>query len=136
MNQENKIIKSAGIIIRDRKLLALKKKNNASHFILPGGKLEVDETKEEALIRELKEELNISVDENSIRFLTTINSTAQFENIPITSYIFMVDYKYDFAIANEISSYEWIDIYKPDKSKLTPTLIEVIKCLKITGYTK
>lgn len=54
------VYKAGGIIIRDRKLLAVRSKDK-DHFVIPGGKLEKDETPENALIRELKEEINITV---------------------------------------------------------------------------
>ena len=54
----------AAIIHKDGKILATKR--GYGEFInqweFPGGKIEDGETKEEALIREIKEELNIDID--------------------------------------------------------------------------
>lgn len=56
------IYKAAGIIIVDRKLLFTRAKG-MEVFIDPGGKIELGETAKQALVRELKEELSIDVDE-------------------------------------------------------------------------
>lgn len=56
------IHKAAGIIIQNRKLLFTRAKD-MDFFIDPGGKIEPDETAKQALVRELKEELDIDVDE-------------------------------------------------------------------------
>lgn len=54
----------AAIIKKEGKILATKR--GYGEFInmweFPGGKIEGNETKEEALIREIKEELNVSID--------------------------------------------------------------------------
>lgn len=54
------IYKAAGIIIKNRKLLH-ERSVGKPVFIAPGGRIEPGETPETALIRELKEELNIDV---------------------------------------------------------------------------
>lgn len=61
------IYKAAGIIIRDRKLLFTRAKD-MDFFIDPGGKIEQGETAKQALVRELKEELSIEVDESDLEF--------------------------------------------------------------------
>ena len=48
-----------GVIIQDSKVLLLK--NERDEWELPGGKLDADETPEECVVREVKEELNLSV---------------------------------------------------------------------------
>ena len=67
MNQPQDIYKTAGIIIQDRKLLFTRAKD-MDFFIDPGGKIEEGETAEQALVRELKEELSIDVDESDLEF--------------------------------------------------------------------
>jgi mutator protein MutT len=67
MNQTQDIYKAAGIIIQDRKLLFARAKD-MDFFIDPGGKIEKGETAQQALVRELKEELSIDVDESDLEF--------------------------------------------------------------------
>jgi 8-oxo-dGTP diphosphatase len=59
------IYKAAGIVIQDRKLLFARAKD-MDFFIDPGGKIEPGETAKQALVRELKEELDIEVDEGDL----------------------------------------------------------------------
>lgn len=61
----NDIYKAAGIIIVGRKLLFTRAKD-MQVFIDPGGKIEPGETAKQALVRELKEELTIDVDESDL----------------------------------------------------------------------
>ncbi|HUC89888.1 MAG TPA: NUDIX domain-containing protein [Patescibacteria group bacterium] len=56
------IYKAAGIVIQDHKLL-FTRADGMDFFIDPGGKIEPGETAEQALVRELKEELDITVSE-------------------------------------------------------------------------
>jgi mutator protein MutT len=55
------IYKAAGVIVKNRKLLFTR--NHDVVFFAPGGKIEAGETAQQALVRELKEELDIDVNE-------------------------------------------------------------------------
>ena len=67
MSDTQDIYKAAGIIIEDRKLLFTRAKDMA-FFIDPGGKIDDGETPVQALARELKEELDINVDEADLEY--------------------------------------------------------------------
>jgi 8-oxo-dGTP diphosphatase len=59
----SKEITSRGIIIlEDEVILLFRRKNNKEYYAIPGGHIEGNETKEECLMREIKEELNIDVE--------------------------------------------------------------------------
>ena len=125
------MIKTAtALIIKNRKLLVLKKKKNKSHFILPGGKINEDENNEDALIRELKEELNISINKNNIKFITSMEVISQFENLPMTSYIFKADYNGDFSIDNEIAEFHWLNLDNYNEKDVASLLKKLIPYLK------
>ncbi|OGM22201.1 hypothetical protein A2863_02190 [Candidatus Woesebacteria bacterium RIFCSPHIGHO2_01_FULL_38_9b] len=53
--------KAAGIVIMDRKILVTREKGK-EYFVSPGGVVEKDENPKHTVIRELMEELNITVD--------------------------------------------------------------------------
>lgn len=120
---------ASALIIRNDKLLVLKKKKNNSHYILPGGKLEINESPEDALIRELKEELSMTVDKSQLEFFATIKTQAIFENTHLTSSVYYVDYQGDFKISGEIASYFWLEInryknYEHELANLLKTVLE------------
>ncbi len=63
----------AAILIKDEKIAAFKRNhgNYAGYYEFVGGKIEANESKEEALIRECKEEINIDISIDS--FFKTIS---------------------------------------------------------------
>jgi mutator protein MutT len=75
MGETVHIHKAAGILIRDRKLLVERSKGK-EFFIAPGGSIEPGETPEQALVRELKEEFQIAVREDSLSTFGTFRAAA------------------------------------------------------------
>src|SRR3989344_6381772 len=61
MMKKYDIHKAAGIVIMDRKILVTREKGK-EYFVAPGGVVEKDENPKHTVIRELMEELNITVD--------------------------------------------------------------------------
>ncbi|NLY49272.1 MAG: (deoxy)nucleoside triphosphate pyrophosphohydrolase [Clostridiales bacterium] len=60
----NRIKVVAGVIIKNNKVLITRrapKENFGGGWEFPGGKIEANETPEECLARELKEELNVNI---------------------------------------------------------------------------
>lgn len=62
--------KGAGVIIIDKKLLVVREFNE-DFFIAPGGRVEGSEKPAQAVIRELKEEIGIDVDEQDLEYFGT-----------------------------------------------------------------
>lgn len=58
INPSPNFYKAAAIIIRDRKLLVTREKGK-EYLIAPGGKIETGESAKQAVVRELKEEVNV-----------------------------------------------------------------------------
>jgi 8-oxo-dGTP pyrophosphatase MutT (NUDIX family) len=63
------------LIIKERKLL-LTFSRNKQCFYLPGGKVDKNETPIQALCREIKEELNVSIDAAQLIFYAHISARA------------------------------------------------------------
>ena len=117
MEKKIDIYKSAGIIIKDRKFLITRTKEK-SFFVSPGGKLEKGETVIEALERELKEELDVNIDTESLEDFGTFYALAQGqEDKYIQMSVFIVKkWKGEITPSREIEEIMWID------SKLSPDI--------------
>lgn len=95
----------AGVIFFEDMILCVQRPKNKLHYIsekfeFPGGKIENGETDEEALHRELLEELNLSTKIKSY-FLTVVHKYPDFE-LTMYSFICQVDSK-------EVTLHEHID---------------------------
>lgn len=66
---QNKIIIASAVLLNENGDLLTVRKRNSAFYMLPGGKLDNTETPIEALIRELKEELDIELKEHQFQFL-------------------------------------------------------------------
>lgn len=76
-----------GIFIKDKKVMIAQRSHGSSKgkFEFPGGKVELNETKEEAIIREWKEECDITL-EKVVPFMIT-SDFQDGNNIVITSFL-------------------------------------------------
>ena len=87
------IDKLAYIFIKDRKVLSTLSKGKDTWYI-PGGKRDSNETDEEALIREVKEELTVDLKPATIRHYGTFE--AQAHGKPEGTVVRMTCYEADF----------------------------------------
>lgn len=69
------IYKAAGIIIKDRKALA-ERSTGKPAYVQPGGRIEPGETAAQALVRELKEEFDITVNEDDLEYFGKFSAAA------------------------------------------------------------
>lgn len=120
----------AGVIFWNDLVLCVQRPKNKLHYIsekfeFPGGKIEKDETKEEALHRELLEELNLLTNIKSF-FTTVVHEYPDFE-LTMHSYICEVGSKeltlhehidQKWMKINELSSLDWAEADLPIVDKL------------------
>ena len=76
---KKEIDKLAWLFIQDGKLLSARSKNKEL-FYIPGGKREAGESDEQALIREIKEEISVDLIPNSIKYAETFKAQADGKN--------------------------------------------------------
>jgi 8-oxo-dGTP pyrophosphatase MutT (NUDIX family) len=76
------LITAGLIVVKDRKLLLAYSKNKQA-FYLPGGKSDAGETTLTALVREIREELNINLAPQDLQFYSHITAPAFGENAGI-----------------------------------------------------
>lgn len=99
--------KIAGILLKDKKFLMVRKYDEP-HFIMPGGRVEEEETEEETLKRELKEELNVEL--KSMKFFKTYE-TKHFrdKNKTVIMETYFVEVEGTPEKTSEINEVIWID---------------------------
>ncbi len=106
----NQLISVGWLYRKGNKLLCVKSKGKDKFFI-PGGKLEVGETYEEGLQREIREELNIELIPNSIQYLFSVTDIAYgLENTQLTMFCYIADFNGDIAPSSEIETAKWFEL--------------------------
>ena len=101
------IDKVGGAIIKDKKILVQRKKNNRCECIIPGGKRKDNETDFETLKRELFEELDVEL--VKMEFIGGYDDVAVFSDEPIHVQAYIAEVKGEITSKNEIKEAIWID---------------------------
>lgn len=123
------------VIIHDGKVLAMKD-SHADYYYLPGGRVQFNETAEEALLRELKEELNI--DASIIRPLYFNQSFFNEDALKIDYHEICIYYLVDVSKTNVLSrgdsfdgdetvkkqKFEWLSFEKVKQEYIYPLFIK------------
>lgn len=119
MSDTQDIYKAAGIIIEDRKLLFTRAKD-MDFFIDPGGKIEEGETAKQALVRELKEELGIDVDEADLEpFDEFVAEAANHKGKSVNMQAFIVKkWKGTIQPSAEIEELRWLTSNLPTDTQV------------------
>jgi len=103
----DKIIKYGMIIVRDGKFL-VNRKHNTKLFLMPGGKPKPGENIEDCLIREIREEHNVELIPESIKFFGEFEGIAANESNTIVSMKLHVgDINGHPEISREIEEQKW-----------------------------
>lgn len=99
----------AAIIVNDNKILCTQRNVNKYEYIskkfeFPGGKMELNETKEQTIIREIKEELNMSIEVQE-EYLTV---THDYPDFRLTMHSFICTCKNPSLTLTEHIDYKWL----------------------------
>ena len=129
MDEQKKTINVvAAIIIKDGCLFATQRGYGEwkDWWEFPGGKMEVGETPEEALVREIHEELSaeISVDE----FLCTVEY--DYPQFHLTMHCYLCSLMTDSLHLNEHEAARWLSKDELDSVKWLPADVKVVELLK------
>ncbi len=113
---ETIIVKAAWLCVRNRRVLAARSKGKSA-FYLPGGKPESGEHIEQALIREVKEELCVDLVPESIAFVRHFSAQAHGKSAGTTLRMdcFSANYVGEISPSNEIEEVAWLTHADNDK---------------------
>lgn len=113
------IDKIALLYLKDGKILSTLSKGKDTYY-LPGGKRELNETDEQTLIRECKEELTIDIKEDTIKYHGTFKAQAhgKTEGIIVKMTCYTAEFIGEIKPSSEIQEVRWlnyndIDIISP-----------------------
>ena len=96
----------------------------------PGGKIEAGETNEEALIREIKEELELDI--NKLEFLTTVEY--DYPTFHLTMHCYTCEICGGTLNLNAHNDAKWVSLEQLASQKWIPADIEVVE--KLLAVTK
>ena len=112
-----------GVIIENNRVLLLK--NEKFIYDLPGGKVEPNQSLEEALIEEIKEETNLDIKIKSLIELKKLHLNKR--DILIASYLVENTSNNPIKISYENWGYDFIKINELEKYNIKPWIVELIK---------
>lgn len=118
------IDKLAWIEIKDKSILSTKTFGKDKYYI-PGGKRESGETDEQALCREIKEELSIEIKHDSMRFLGVFQAQAHGHAVGtvVKMTCYRADYTGQLKADSEIEEIKWLNYSDKDKISEVDKLI-------------
>lgn len=99
---------AAVFVDKDNKIYCARRRNDgelALKWEFPGGKIEQGETHQEALVREIKEELSADVEVRE--FITTIEH--QYNYFHITMHAYFCEIIKGDLVLSEHTAYKWLD---------------------------
>jgi len=118
------IDKIALIQTRDCTILSTRSKGKEKYYI-PGGKREGQETDTETLIREIKEELSVTIDPTSINYLGTFTAPSDRapEGVQVQMTCYTATYLGTLVANSEIEEVVWLTYQDIEKVSAVDKLI-------------
>jgi len=118
--------KLAWLHIDNRKVLCARS-TGKSTFYIPGGKRDLGESDEEALVREIKEELTVDLDTTTLSFFDTfeVQADGEAEGVMVKIACYQAKYTGTLAPDSEIEELSWLGFSDMSKCSLVvKTLFE------------
>ena len=113
---------AAALVVRPDGETLLVRKRGTTDFMQPGGKIEAGETPLDALVRELQEEIGITIDPERALFVGRFEASAANEpDHVVEAELFRVDVENgDIRIAAEIEDAIWISVRVENDIPMAP----------------
>jgi 8-oxo-dGTP pyrophosphatase MutT (NUDIX family) len=126
-----KIYKSSLLIIKNGKVL-FTKEHEKDRYFTPGGKIEDGETEEDALVREVKEELGVDLIKPSLKFFAEFEDVATLERDTILNLRFYIgEISGEIKPSTDIEELKWFGrdddwnkLGNIDKKQVMPWLVK------------
>lgn len=121
----NKIVDKVALIhIAEKQVLTTISKSKTK-FYFPGGKRENDESDLECLTREIKEELNVDIIEDSVRLFGVFEAPADGHamDVIVKMSCYFGDFSGRLEACNEIERFEWIEFKDMHRTSAVDHLI-------------
>lgn len=114
-----KIIEKVALaVIQDKKVLFARSKKNQSVFYTLGGKIEKGETDEECIFREVKEEVDTTIQEGSLVFLGVVHASAHDKpNTQVRVRLYQGQLLGSPKPSSEVAEIAFFDTSMPDKNR-------------------
>ena len=125
----NKLKVTAAVLAKDGKFLIAKRKKDdvlGGLWEFPGGKIEDGETAEECLAREIKEELDITIEVGEL--ITSNRHKYPHGYFELIAY--RVKYISGEIVLNDHDDFKWVTVDEMDNFEFPPADISIIKELK------
>ena len=120
----------AAIIFQNDKVLCVQRTEHEKEYVslkweIPGGKVEVDESREEALVREIREELSVDIEVSE--FLMTVEHT--YPDFHLTMHVFKCVLDQGEITLNEHVALKWLSLDELDQLDWAAADIPVVEFL-------
>jgi len=112
---------AAALLVGGGGKVLLVRKQGTTAFMQPGGKIEADEAAMEALIRELHEELGLTVSPSSPQYIGRFCAIAVNEpDAVVEAEVFKIAVVQGVHVAAEIAEARWVDPFEAFDLELAP----------------
>ncbi|NSX86401.1 NUDIX domain-containing protein [Agrobacterium tumefaciens] len=108
---KREIVIAAAVLLNERRQMLVVRKRGTTQFMQPGGKIDPGETPEQALHRELAEEIGLTLPENAARYEGVFREEAANETgADVVAHTFIARLQTEVAPQAEIEEVRWLDL--------------------------
>jgi len=122
--------RALGVVIKDGQVLSVRLGGEAErNFSPPGGHVDPGETPRQALIREFKEELGVTISSENISPYKIMCNQAKL-SADRTSYFFVDNWQGTISLKNPTDTIKWVDSLYIINNKADTELVELLQQLQ------